>query len=246
VLLPFALRGRRADVASVAGPLALMVICGGVLYPWLFLAALRNTSATNTSLLVALNPVFTILLAPLVGERLDRRRLLGVALALAGAATVITGGQPATAGSLARGTLNVGDALAVTGAASWATFNLASRRVVTQLSPALTNCFVYGIGAVTLLGLGASEHPWAQLAAATPLALGGLLSMALLSSVVAGQFFLVGVRTVGVGRTVVFVYFVPVLTALLSVTLLGEPFRAAQAVGGACVLAGVWWTTRTG
>jgi len=68
--------------------------------------------------------------------------------------------------------------------------------------------------------------------------------MALLSSVMAGQLFLVGVRTVGVGRTVVFVYLVPVLTAVLSTTLLGEPFRLAQAVGGSAVLGGVYWTTR--
>lgn len=244
VLLPFALRRERGDVAAVAVPLGLMVVCGGVLYPWLFLLALRHTTATNTSLLIALNPVFTMLLAPLVGERLDRRRLTGVLLALAGAATVITAGQSATV-DLAPGAVNLGDAFAVTGAACWALFNLASRRVVAHLSPALTNCIVYGIGSVAMLMLGRGEHPFDQLRGATPLALGGLLSMALLSSVVAGQFFLVGVRSVGVGRTVVFVYFVPVVTALLSVTLLGEPFRVAQAVGGACVLTGIWWTTRT-
>jgi drug/metabolite transporter (DMT)-like permease len=43
---------------------------------------------------------------------------------------------------------------------------------------------------------------------------------------------------------VVFVYLVPVLTALMSAALLGERFEAAQGVGGAAVLAGVWWTTR--
>jgi len=42
----------------------------------------------------------------------------------------------------------------------------------------------------------------------------------------------------------VFVYLVPVLTAVLSTTLLGEPFRLAQAVGGSAVLGGVYWTTR--
>ena len=77
-----------------------------------------------------------------------------------------------------------------------------------------------------------------------PAARGGVVLMALLSSVMAGQLFLVGVRTVGVGRTVVFVYLVPVLTAVLSTTLLGEPFRLAQAVGGSAVLGGVYWTTR--
>jgi drug/metabolite transporter (DMT)-like permease len=71
----------------------------------------------------------------------------------------------------------------------------------------------------------------------------GIVAMAVLSSVVAGQLFLVGVRTVGVARTVVFVYLVPVLTALLSALFLGEQLTLAQALGGAAVLAGVAVTT---
>jgi drug/metabolite transporter (DMT)-like permease len=157
---------------------------------------------------------------------------------------VITAGAPTDAGTLARGAVNTGDVLAMSGAATWALFNLASRRVVTHLPAARINCLVYGIGSLALFGLGRGEHPWTQLQAVTAGTVGGLLTMAILSSVIAGQFFLFGVRTVGVGRTVVFVYFVPVVTALLSVSLLGEPFHLAQAAGGACVLAGVYWTTR--
>ena len=237
VLLPFAVRQRPAQgVGRAAAPLALMVVCGGVLYPWLFLLALAHTSATNTALLIALNPVFTLLLSPLIGEPLDRHRLGGVSLALAGAA-VDTHRLPGL-------WLQRGDLLAVAAAGCWALFNLASRPVVARLAPAFTNCVVYGLGGLALYGLARGDAPWAQLAAATPAARGGVVLMALLSSVMAGQLFLVGVRTVGVGRTVVFVYLVPVLTAVLSTTLLGEPFRLAQAVGGSAVLGGVYWTTR--
>ncbi len=243
ILLPFALRQRPADgLGPAARPLALMMLCGGVLYPWLFLAALQQTSATNTALLIALNPVLTLLFSPLVGERIERRRLIGVLVALAGAATVITRGDPAHLTALR---LNPGDLIAVAAAAMWAAFNLTSRRVVGHLTPAFTNCVIYLFGAVALYVLGHADRPWAQLTAATPSALAGVVIMAVLSSVIAGQFFLVGVRTVGVTRTVVFVYLVPVLTALLSTTLLGEQFFPAQAVGGATVLAGVYWTTRT-
>ena len=48
-----------------------------------------------------------------------------------------------------------------------------------------------------------------------------------------GQLFLVGVRDAGVGRAVVFIYLVPVLTALLSVVLLGEVLSGAQVAGEA-------------
>src|SRR5207245_6443840 len=163
-----------------AAPLALMVVCGGVLYPWLFLLALAHTSATNTALLIALNPVFTLLLSPLIGEPLDRHRLGGVSLALAGAAVVITAGDTHRLLGLS---LHRGDLLAVAAAATWAMFNLASRPVVARLAPAFTNCVVYGLGGLALYALPRADAPWPQLAPATPAARGGMVRRACLSAV---------------------------------------------------------------
>lgn len=244
LLLPFALRGRNpGPVRGAALPLAAMIATGGVLYPALFLLALDKTSATNTALLVALNPVITLLLSPLAGEALDRRRLAGIAVAFGGAVTVITRGDPAVLGNL--GSLNTGDLLAMTAACMWAGFNLASRRAVASLSAARTNAAVYGVGGAILFFLARNEAPLAELRSASPQALGALSVMALFSSAVAGQLFLHGVRVVGVGRTVVFVYAVPVLTALFSSLLLHETPGLSQAAGGAGVIAGLWLTVRS-
>jgi len=243
LLLPFAWWGwRGARLRGVWVPLAVMVLCGGVLYQWTFMAALARTSATNASLLVALNPALTVLFAPLVGEALTRRALGGVLLALAGAAVVITRGDAVVLASLLEA--RAGDVLAVTAAALWAGFNLASRRVVAQVPHALTNTLCCGLGSLVTLTLALPEAPFTQLAHASSAALWGLVVMVVLSSVFAGQLFLRGVHTVGVGRTVVFVYLVPVLTALLAALFLGEPLLFSQVVGGALVLAGVWTTTR--
>jgi drug/metabolite transporter (DMT)-like permease len=243
VLLPFAWRARgAANLRAAALPLAAMIVCGGVLYQWVFMAALQRTSATNTALLIALNPALTFLLAPLVGEAYTRRGLVGIALALSGAALVITRGDPSALTSL--GSSHVGDLLALAAAALWASFNLAARRVVVHLPHSLTNGITYGIGSLVLLTLAAPEAPVAQVLHASWSALGALLFMVVFSSVIAGQLFLFGVHTVGVGRTVVFVYLIPVATALLSTLLIGETLVASQLVGGAAVLAGVYVTTR--
>jgi drug/metabolite transporter (DMT)-like permease len=243
ILLPF---GARAvpwrEVRRLAGPLTVLVVCGSVLYPWVFLSALSRTTATNTALLIALNPVFTILLAPLIGEHLSTQRVAGVALALLGAATVITKGDVRHLAALS---LNSGDLLAVAAAAIWSVFNLASRRVVVRLTPAFANSLIYVVGGIALFGLALPQHPWAQLRAASETAIGGVVVMAVAASVLSGQLFLTGVRTLGVSRAVVFIYLMPVLTAVLSALLLGERFEMAQATGGAAVLAGVYWSTRT-
>jgi drug/metabolite transporter (DMT)-like permease len=247
LLLPFVVRSGLSGAASVtqvrrAGlPLAVMVCFGGVLYPWLFLAALARTSAANTSLLIALNPVVTLLLSPLVGERLERTRLVGAALAFVGAIVVISRGHLAELLALR---IDAGDLLALAAAGCWATFNLASRLVVDRVPASTVNLAVFSGGAFALCLLGAAEHPVTQLTHATGPALASIVAMALLSSVVAGQLFLLGVREAGVGRAVVFIYLVPVLTALFSVFLLGEALSGAQLLGGGAVLAGLLLTTR--
>jgi len=244
LLLPFAWRGRGAtNLRAALLPLAIMVACGGILYPWAFFGALQRTSATNTSLLIALNPALTFLLSPLVGESYTRHGLLGIGLALVGAALVITHGDLSVLWGLSA--VRSGDLLALAGAAIWATFNLASRGVVGHLPNAVTNAVVYGLGCLALFALAGPQHPWQQVAHASPAALGALSAMVLLSSVLAGQLFLTGVRCVGVSRTVVFIYMVPVLTAAASTLVLGEPLLGSQLVGGAAVLAGVWVATRT-
>ena len=87
--------------------------------------------------------------------------------------------------------------------------------------------------------------PFTQLAGASAAAVAALAFLVLFASVLAGQLFLFGVHSVGVGRTVVFVYLVPVLTALLSAAFLGEPLLPSQVLGGALVLMGVAVTTRS-
>lgn len=242
-LAPFAFRElARLNVKGIVVPLACVVVSGSIVYPWLFLSSLALTTATNSSLLIALNPVFTVLAAPLIGERLTLRRLAGVGLALAGAATVITQGDWQRLLGLS---FNRGDLLAVGAALTWACFNVASRPVVSRLSPAAANTLVYGIGFFALLALSAPQHPVQQLVSASAAALAGLFVMAAVASVISGQLFLMGVRTLGVGRTVVFIYLVPVLTAILSALLLDEALTLAQAAGGAAVLAGVYLTSRS-
>jgi drug/metabolite transporter (DMT)-like permease len=242
MLLPFVLRrGDWRGLWAFPGRLAFMVFCGGVLYPALFLGALARTSATNTSLLVALNPTLTVLLAPLVGERLDPRRLPGVLLALAGAAVVITRGDLGRLGELGHAS---GDVLAILAACCWVGFNVAARSIVARAKPAPINFVVYGVGGMALFAAAWAEEPMRRMAEASPSAIAGVVVMAALSSALAGQLFLIGVRAVGVTRSAIFVNFVPVLTAGLAAVLLGERLEPAQAAGGVAVLAGVWLTTR--
>ncbi len=247
ILLPIAWRARPSSSAfrGVALPLCWLSLAGGVLYPWVFLEALSRTEATNCSLLIALNPLFTVILSPLVGESRERR-WGGILLALGGAALVITRGDLENVGRLGHFSFASGDLLAIVAAMLWASFNLTSKRVVATLSPPFINCFVFGVGSLCLLALSSGEQPLLRLSHMSFAASGSLVAMAVLSSVLAGNLFLLGMRAVGVNRTVVFIYLVPVVTAVLSAVFLGEQIGAAQVIGGAAVLIGVYWAAAGG
>jgi drug/metabolite transporter (DMT)-like permease len=244
ILLPFAVRDLRPHrLRALLVPFGILLLCGGIIYPWCFLSSLKFTSATNSALLIALNPVFTVLAAPLVGERLTAHRLTGVLVALAGAVIVITHGEVSRLLGLS---LNRGDVLALGAALTWAVFNLIGRRVVLHLSPAAINCLVYVFGGVALAAIGFSEGPLQQLLSASRAALSGILVMSVLASVLAGQLFLLGLRGIGVSRSVVFIYLVPVLTAALSALMLDEAVTLPQVAGGTAVLVGVYLSSRAG
>lgn len=238
LLLPFGLRHlRTVALRPVAVPLALMVVCGGVVYPWLFMASLARTSATNTSLIIATMPVLTCLLCPLVGERISARRWVAVGLALLGAVIVISRGDPRRLMGL--GTLNAGDLLAFVAAGVWSVFNLASRPVVAALPSTLVNSMVFGGGGLALFALATPEQPVAQLCAASSVALAGLMFLAVVPSVLSGLAYLRAVRVLGLSRTVVFIYCVPFVTATLAALVLGEDLNGSQGIGGALIFAGL-------
>lgn len=238
LLLPFAARHfRTVSLRPVLLPLAVMVVCGGVLYPWLFMAALERTSATNTSLIVAVMPVLTCLLCPLIGERVSRRHWGAVALALLGAVVVISRGDPARLAGLRA--MNTGDLLAFASAMVWAVFNLASRRTVGVVPVSVINTVVFGLGSLGLMLLALPERPVDRLLAASSSGLAGLAFLALVPSVLSGLAYLNAMRVLGVGRTVVFVYCVPFVTAALAALVLGESLNWYQGAGGALIFAGL-------
>ncbi len=238
VLVPFALRHARTySLRPVAGPLTLMIVCGGFFYPLFFMLSLERTSATNTSLIVALMPVITYSLCPLVGEEVSGRRWIAVLIALVGAVVVITRADLGVLVDVTR--LNTGDLIALCAACVWAVFNLASRRTVVALPASLINVTVFGCGGVAMMVAAAPDTAVASLIAASPGSRAAVFYLAIFSSVLSGQLYLNAMRVLGVSRTVIFIYCVPFVTAILAAFILGESISVYQAVGGGLIFGGL-------
>lgn len=76
-------------------------------------------------------------------------------------------------------------------------------------------------------------------------ATGGIVGLALVSTVVAGSTLMIGLQSLTPPAAATIATLEPVLTLLWAVTLLGEGLGAAQVTGAALVIVGVTWAQRS-
>jgi drug/metabolite transporter (DMT)-like permease len=218
---------------------------GVAAYNLCFMFGLQTVPASRAALIVALNPAGTFVGAALLfGEPVDRRKVLGVAVALLGAAVVIGHGDPL---ALLRGGVGGGDVVIFGCVVSWVAYTLIGKRILAGLSPlaattyaALTGTAILAVTAGALPApLGGIAPPAASLAAWAAIAFLGVFGTA-----IAFVWFYEGIRAIGPARAAVFINLVPVAAVALGALLLGERLEASMLAGGALVVAGVWLLNR--
>lgn len=220
---------------------------GIFVYNVCFFGALARMPAGRTALFVALNPIVTALLAAaLLRERLGALKWAGIAIALAGAATIITRGDPlSTLYDIGR-SVGTGEILMFVAITSWAAYTLIGRTVLKGLSPiaATTYASLWGL---LFLGTGAAF----EIGSVNWSALGwqiwaSIFYLGAFGTVVGFIWYYEGIQAIGPSRTAVFNNLVPVFGVVLAAVLLGEPILVSMAFGGVLVILGVSITNRRG
>lgn len=214
---------------------------GIFMYNLLFFTALSVLPAGRTSLIIALNPVVTLLIAAaLLGDRLSATRWLGVALALLGVWVVVTRGDLSQiAQSLGKGELSMFGAVC-----AWAVYTLLGRKLLQGLSPVLATLWAAIWGTLFLGLLALRDLPHVHAAAFTPEVWAGLVFLGVLGTAVAFVWYYEGIRQLGAARTVVFNNLVPIFGVLLGWLILGETLSVSLLVGGVMAVGGVFLVNR--
>ena len=221
-----ALRAR--DIAAGLG----LGACGYALQAGCYFAALERIDASLLSLLLYTFPAMVAVAAFALGrERLDRRRLVTLAVALGGLVLVVAG---AGAGAIDA----VGAALGLTAAVVYTTYILVSDGVVARVSPRVLAALVCTGAAVTLT-VGSSLLGQFRPAALSVAGWGWLACLAAVSTVGAISLFFAGLRRVGPTTSSILATVEPLVTVTLAFVVFGETLLAVQLVGGALVLAAV-------
>ncbi len=201
---------------------------------------LRYTGAANGALIHGGIPVFTALLAaPVLGERLGRGRLAGLALSLAGVAAVIL---PGSGGRIGRSA--VGDGLVLLSALGLAAYLVLGRRAFPGGGSLelVTGVAIFGL--LFLLPASAIELGRGGLGRPTAGDLLGLLYLGAVASALAFVLWAYGLRQLEAGQAAAFANLSPLVGVAVAALALDEAISAPQIVGGLLILGGVWLASR--
>jgi drug/metabolite transporter (DMT)-like permease len=237
ILLPFAVSGlirkwrdlRSKDLAILAA----LGFTGGGVHLGLQWLGLHYTTATSGILYLSTTPVFILLMAIPLGERIGPRQWLGVLISFCGVLLIATRGEPATL------SFNVGDLMALASMMMWAGYTVLLRLRRDPLDTVELLVMVCGFGFVFMA-------PWLtwELVFNPKIELGRPGVLAVLYSAIgslllayAGWSYVV--KRIGAVRAGVTMHLMPAFGVVLSAIFLAEYPRWFHFAGIALILAGV-------
>lgn len=217
-----------------AGTLALGLLFFA-LFPVLFNAALRFTTAARGALALSTLPVLTMLAAAILRvERLSGRKILGVILAMAGVAMALgLDFRTAPVGAWR------GDLLMLAAAACMALYNALSRPLIARSDAITFAACGMALGGSCLLALTATAGGAASLAAATPLQWLALTHLAVVCG--AFVFFLWALALSRTTPTLVALSVTvnPLTASVCAALVLAEPIGVGLVAGFVAVTLGI-------
>ncbi len=216
----------------------LIGITGGSFYFYLQNTALDHTYAANVSILVALSPILTVLLAQLFSrsnERLGKYVYIGAVIAIAGVVLVVLNGQMSFHLS------PIGDLLALAAALMWAVYSILIKKYTEQYDNFIVTRRVFLWAFLTAVPLMLLTDGMPVL---TPLftdvkVLISWLFLGVMGNAVCFAIWNIAFKALGVVVTNNYLYASPFVTVFVGWLLLGEPISVMSIIGAVLITVGV-------
>jgi drug/metabolite transporter (DMT)-like permease len=248
VLLPFTARSLAGKLRGLHGgdwtTLAALGFAGGGLHLALQWLGLHYTTATSAMLYLSTSPIFVLLLAPLMGERLRERigarQWAGVAVSFCGIAAIAAQGDPARLAALS---FNRGDLMALASMLLWALYTLLLRLRRDALSTVELIVVVCAIGVLFMLPWVGVELLFDQRVQLTGRGLAAVSYSAIGSLLLAYAGWSYVVNRIGAARAGATMHLMPAIGIVLSALFLAEYPAWYHFAGIALILAGVALST---
>lgn len=237
ILLPFAARGLRAKLPELSRRdwkvLAGLGFTGGGLHLGLQWLGLHYTTATSGILYLSMTPIFILILAAPLGERIGLRQWLGVAISFCGVYLIATQGRPTVP------SFNIGDMMALASMMMWAGYTVLLRVRRDPLSTIELLVLVCTFGLVFMLPWVLWEVMFKPRLNLDTVGLLAVLYSAIGSLLLAYAGWSYVVRRLGAARAGVTLHVMPAMGVGFAALFLGEYPRWFHFAGIVLILAGV-------
>ncbi len=202
---------------------------------------IARTSASEAAILIATIPIFVAVLGTFTqGERTKPRQWAGILLSFGGIVALVLAAGAAAGGSL------TGNLLVLAASLSAAVYALLARRLLVSRSALFVTAWQNLFGALFMAPLALVEAFVAGVRRPTGEAVGGVLFLTLVCSIVAYLLLNYAFRFLPANRVSVFINLTPIVAVASAYVLLGERLTFPQAVAAIVVVAGVWLTNSGG
>jgi drug/metabolite transporter (DMT)-like permease len=219
---------------------AVLSLFGVTFNQLLFITGLSLTTASNTSLLAVTIPVFALTTGAVIrAERLDRRKLIGIALAALGVLLIIDPRKASFSSATTRG-----DLLVVLNSLSYGIYIAISKPVITRNGVFRSIMWVFIFGMVFCAPLGAWSLSSIDVGAVEPSIWLVIIYIALGSTAAPYLLNAFALARVPASTVAVFVYLQPIIGFLLAVVFLGEQIGALFMLAAFLIFAGVFLVSK--
>ena len=226
------LRIERRDLPLVAGAIVLLFLnqIG-------FVFAVDLTTATTVALLFGTLPIFTALIASLVGmEQLSGRFWIAAALSFGGVVLVTVGSGRSVSGNIG------GDLLAIMSSATWGAYSVALAPLMRRYSPyRLSAVFLFAVASLLARQIPQLEN---QDYLGSGLVWAGFAFAVLGPLVITNLLWFSAIDRVGPSRASLFANLQPFLAAVIALLLAAEQLTRIQVAGGLLIAAGIVFERR--
>ena len=205
-------------------------VCGYTFYQLGFTLGLAHTSPFSGSLMISLQPIVTLGIVTLLGERQPLLVWVGVLVSVAGVGMFLANGDGESQ--------LLGNVISFAGGASFAVYQVFNRRLIREYPPATYSAYSTLFGAIPLLAISAPQavrQDWGAISTQSWLTLAYMCVFPVyIAYIVWG--WVISKRGVAIsGLTLL----VPVVAGVIAVLFYNEAFGPQKLLGGALALAGL-------